>query len=152
MIRLFFNDWRIRMSLTPEQMSKKIDEHFAFEANDDVEGVLATLAEDAVHDVIGWPPGPSQGRESARAFYKRMFEDLSESEVTTTRRLHGDSFIVDESVWQGKAPGAPFGLQGRGRPLKFRLLHVMEFTEAGEIQREQVWLDLAAIIQQLPED
>jgi predicted ester cyclase len=140
------------MALTPEQMDAKIDEHFAFENNDDVEGVLATLADDATHDIVGWPKGPSHGREGARAFYEAMFADLSESTVTPTRRLYGNGFLVDESVWQGKAPGCPFGLEGKGRPLTFRLLHIIEFTEAGQIQQEQVWLDLAAIVQQLPQE
>ena len=140
------------MSLTPRQMDQKIDEHFGYEARDDVEGVLATLAPDATHDVVGWPRGPSHSHEGARAFYEAMFADLSDSQVTPTRRLYGDGFLVDESVWRGRAPGRPFGLEGRGRPLTFRLLHVMEFTEAGQIQREQVWIDLAAIIQQLRDE
>jgi len=67
------------------------------------------------------------------------------------RRLYGDGFLIDESLWQGHAPGRPFGLEGRGRPLDFRLLHVVEFTETGQIQKEQVWIDLAAILQQLPQ-
>jgi hypothetical protein len=144
--------WEMKMSLTPRQMDKKMDEHFAYEAHDDVDGVLATLAPDATHDVVGWPRGPSDTHEGARAFYEILFADLSDSEVTPTRRLYGDGFLVDESVWRGRAPGRPFGLEGRGRPLTFRLLHVVEFTQAGQIQREQVWIDLAAIIQQLPQD
>ena len=140
------------MSLTPEQMDRKIDEHFVYEGTDDVEGVLATLADDATHDVIGWPNGPSHGREAARVFYETMFADLSESQVTTIKRLYGDGFLVDESMWQGQAPGCPFGVEGTGRPLTFRILHIIEFTEIGQIQKEQVWVDLAAIIQQLPQE
>ena len=60
--------------------------------------------------------------------------------------------MVDESRWSGRALGRPFGLEGRNRPLSFRLLHVMEFTEAGDIKRENVWVDLASIIQQLPQN
>ena len=140
------------MPLTPHQMDQKIDEHFAYEHHDDIEGVLATLAPDATHDVVGWPAEPSQGREAARNFYKTLFADLSGDRVTPLRRLYGDGFLVDESLWQGRAPGRPFGLEGRGRPLDFRLLHVMEFTETGQIQKEQVWIDLAAILQQLPQE
>jgi hypothetical protein len=29
------------------------------------------------------------------------------------------------------------------------MLHVLEFTKAGDIKREQVWLDFGAILQQL---
>ena len=64
----------------------------------------------------------------------------------------GDSFLVDESMWEGTAPGTPFGLPGRGRPLEFRLLHVIDFTESGDIQKEQVWIDLAAVMAQLSAD
>lgn len=140
------------MSLTPQQMDRMIDEHFVYEANDDVEGVLATLADDATHDIVGFPGGPTHGREGARPFYETLFADLSEGSVTPTKRLYGENFLIDESLWRGKAPGCPFGIEGKDRPLTFRLLHVVEFTQAGQIQREQVWVDMAAIIQQLPEE
>ncbi|MDZ4287557.1 MAG: ester cyclase [Prosthecobacter sp.] len=139
------------MKLTSELMDQKIDEHFGYEARDDIAGVLATLAPDATHDVVGWPMGPSQGREAARGFYNALFADLAEGKVTPTRRLYGEDFLVDESFWEGSAPGRPFGLEGLGRPLSFRLLHVVEFTGEGQIQKEQVWVDLAAILQQLPQ-
>ena len=140
------------MSLTPQQMDAKMDEHFAFEGGDDVEGVLATLTDDAEHDIVGWPLGPTRGREAARRFYETMFVDLADSKVQTVKRLYGDNFMVDESLWSGQAPGKPFGIDGRGRPLEFRLLHVVEFSAEGDIQRENVWVDLAAIIRQLPQD
>jgi predicted ester cyclase len=140
------------MAMTPEQMDRQMDRHFGFEARDDVEGVLATLADDVEHDIVGWPSGPMHGREGARPFYEALFADLSESRVDCLRRLYGDNFMVDESMWRGRAPGQPFGIEGRGRPLEFRLLHVVEFTDSGEIRRENVWVDLAAIIRQLPQD
>ena len=139
------------MSMTPSEMDRKIDEHFRFEAQDDVAGVLATLAADVEHDIVGSPGGPTHGREQARAFYEGLFTDLSDSKVECVRRLYGSDFLVDESVWRGKAPGRPFGLEGRGRPLEFRLLHVVEFDANGDIKRENVWLDFAAIIGQLPQ-
>jgi hypothetical protein len=139
------------MALTPAEMDRKIDEHFGFEARDDVEGVLATLAPDAEHDIVGWPSGPTRGREAARSFYKALFADLAESQVECVRRLYGDGFLVDEALWRGTAPGKPFGLEGRGRPLEVRMLHVIEFAEDGAIKRENVWVDLAAMIRQLPQ-
>jgi hypothetical protein len=139
------------MHLTTEQMDRKIDEHFAFEAADDVGGVLATLAPQVEHDIVGWPTGPSHGPEGARPFYETLFADLADGKVTPIKRLYGDRFLVDESRWEGRAPGRPFGLEGRNRPLAFRLLHVVEFADEGQISREQVWLDLAAILQQLPQ-
>lgn len=139
------------MPLSPEQMNAKLDEHFRHEAADDVAGVLATLAEDVEHDVVGWPGGATRGRDSARAFYDALFNDLADSSAQTLRRLHGHNFIVDESLWRGRAVGRPFGLEGNGRPLEFRLLHVMQFDDQGAITRENVWLDFAAIVAQLPQ-
>ena len=140
------------MALTRQQMDSKMDEHFAFEGRDDIEGVLATLDHDVEHDIVGWPFGPSHGREGARKFYETMFLDLADSKVRCVRRLYGENFMVDESIWSGKAPGRPFGLEGRNRPLEFRLLHVMEFADDGGIRRENVWIDLASIMKQLPQD
>lgn len=137
--------------LTREQMDRKIDEHFGFEARDDVEGVLATLTDDAEHDIVGFPTGPTHGREQARGFYVGLFADLADGKVECLRRLYGENFLIDESLWRGRAVGRPFGLEGRDRPLEFRLLHVIEFASDGAMKREQVWVDLAAIQQQLPQ-
>ena len=140
------------MRLSQEEMDRKMDEHFGYEAKDDIPGVLATLTEDAEHDIVGWPSGPTHGREGARGFYEALFADLSDGQVHCLRRLYGADFLVDDSMWRGKAPGRPFGLDGRDRDLEFRLLHVVEFTDAGAIKRENVWVDLASIIQQLPQN
>ena len=140
------------MALTRQEMDRRMDEHFDFEARDDVLGVLGTLAPDVEHDIVGAPGGPTRGRDSARPFYEALFADLADGKVETLRRLYGENFMVDESLWRGRAPGRPFGLEGRDRPLEFRLLHVVEFAGDGAISRENVWLDLASIIQQLPQD
>lgn len=137
------------MPLSKDEMEKKLDEHFAYEANDDVEGVLATLTDDVEHDIVGLPTGPAHGPQGARKFYESLFTDLADSRVETLRRYHGENFMVDESLWRGRAPGRPFGIEGNNRPLEFRLLHVLEFSENGNIKRENVWLDLAAIQRQL---
>lgn len=139
------------MALTRSEMNRKMDDHFRFEANDDIDGVLGTLEPDVEHDVVGAPTGPTRGRDAARPFYEALFKDLSESRVECLRRLYGENFLVDESLWRGRAPGRPFGLEGQGRPLEFRLLHVVEFADSGAIRRENVWIDYAAILQQLPQ-
>ncbi len=135
--------------LTREIMDAKLDEHFGFEQRDDVEGVLSTLTDDVEHDIVGWPAGPSRGRDATRGFYEALFADLADGQVRSVRRLYGERFMVDESIWSGIAVGRPFGFEGRGRPLEFRLLHVLEFADNGQITRENVWLDSAAIAQQL---
>ena len=77
--------------------------------------------------------------------------EARDGSIETVRRLYGEDFVVDESLWRGRASGRPFGLDGRGRPLEFRLLHVFQFDGDGAIARENVWIDLAALINQLPQ-
>ena len=72
------------MALTREQMDRKMNEHFAFEARDDVEGVLATLSPEVEHDIVGAPTGPTRGHAGARPFYEALFNDLSDSRVECT--------------------------------------------------------------------
>jgi uncharacterized protein len=114
--------------------------------------VLATLTEDVEHDIVGSPTGPTRGRDAARRFYESLFPALADGKVECLKRLYGENFMVDESLWRGRAPGRPFGLEGRNRPLEFRLLHVIEFAPDGAIKRENAWIDLAAIQSQLPQD
>jgi len=140
------------MAVSVSQMNEVMDRHFACEAADDIDGVLATLTEDVVHDIVGTPTGPTIGPAGAKAFYTQLFADLAEGQMRTLRRMHGENFLVDESMWTGRAAGRPFGFDGRNRPLEFRLLHVIEFEDDGRIRRENVWLDFPAIMQQLAGD
>ena len=133
-------------------MDRVIDEHFGYEARDDVDGVLATLTDDVDHDVVGSPAGPLRGKDQARRFYEHLFADLEQQDVTSTRRYYGDDFVVDESLWRGTAVGNPLGFPGRNRRLEFRILHVFEFAVDGTIRRENVWMDTAAITAQLRGD
>ena len=135
--------------ISKEQFDRMIDRHFRFEVEDDVNGVLSTMAEAVEHDVVGSPLGPLHGQQAARGFYGALFADLSGEKVTTLRRYYGADFVVDESVWEGTAPGTPFGIPGHGRRLAFRLLHVFDMAPDGKIKRENVWLDMASILQQL---
>jgi hypothetical protein len=137
------------MALDRAKVDAMVDRHFHFEVTDDVEGVLSTMRPEAVHDTVGSPTGPLQGREQARGFYAQLFADLKGEAVETVRRYYGEGFVVDESVWRGRAVGAPFGIPGKNKPLTFRILHVFELSEDAEILRENVWIDFMAIFAQL---
>ena len=137
------------MGLTREEMDRIVDQHFAFEASDDVEGVLGSLAEGAEHEVIPSPVGKLRDRGGIRAFYEALFRDLEGEGVTPVRRLYGDGFLVDEAVWHGRiADGRQFLCEGKSGRVSFRLLHIFELRD-GKIAREDVWCDLAAIQKQL---
>jgi predicted ester cyclase len=137
------------MSMTRQQLDELIDRHFGFEAADDVEGVLASLADEVRHEVVPSAMGARRDKEGIRAFYEMLFADLRGEGVTPLRRLYGDDFVVDESIWHGEVlDGRPFRLDGKRGKVSFCLLHVFEVSE-GRITSEQVWCDLAALQGQL---
>jgi hypothetical protein len=121
---------------------------FDAEAKDDVEGAVSTLTEDVVHDMVGNPTGALHGRAAVRPFYARLFADVKGEDATPLSRRYGEDFAVDEVLWTGRAVGRPFGLEGKGRQIGFRVLHVFEFRD-GLISREQVWMDLGTLQAQL---
>ena len=104
------------MALTRAQMDREDRRAFRLRGAGRVEGVLATLTADVEHDIVGWPIGPTQGREAARRFYRPCSPiwptARSRPAPALRRRLPGRRI-----VWRGRAPGRPFGLEGRGRPL-----------------------------------
>lgn len=134
--------------MTREEMDRIINEHFGYEAHDDIEGVVSTLTEDVEHDVVGSPGSQITGRDAARKYYQSLFRDLKGESVTPVKRLYGDNFLIDETIWTGRAVGRPFGVPGDEGRVSFRILHVLEFR-GGKISRENVWMDAASVMQQL---
>jgi ketosteroid isomerase-like protein len=137
------------MGMSRSAMDRIINQHFAYEAADDVPGVLASLADGARHEVLPSPFGEQTDRAGIRRFYEMLFADIRGERVTPLRRLYGEDFVVDETLWEGRiANGRPFLLDGASGSVKFRLLHVFELRD-GKITSEQVWCDLAALQRQL---
>jgi len=137
------------MTLSNAQMDEFMERHFGFELADDVDGVLATLAPDAEHEIVGSPGGPTVGHDQTRPTYEQLFADLAGERVENLHRFYGENCLTDESLWIGRAVGNPLGFPGGGRRLQFRILHVMAFDDDGRITRENVWLDYPAIMAQL---
>ncbi|MCU1648332.1 MAG: hypothetical protein JWN03_8607 [Nocardia sp.] len=134
--------------MTQDEMEAIFDRHAAAEAGKDVETLLDTLAVDIEHDIVGDPAGVLHEREAIGQRYRALFESLDEDKFETLKRYYGDDFMVDESHWYGRVPGTFLGIPGGNRPVDFRILHVCEFRD-GKMSRENVWLDVAAIVQQL---
>ena len=134
--------------LTREEMDRIINEHFGYEAQDDVDGVVSTLTEDVEHDVVGSPGSQIKGREAARKYYQGLFPNLKGESVRPLRRYYGDDFMIDETMWTGHVVGQMLGAPGREGRASFRILHLLEFRD-GKISRENVWMDLASVMKQL---
>jgi SnoaL-like domain len=130
-------------------MDEIINRHFHYEATDDVAGVVGSLADRVEHEVVPSPAGLQTDKAGIARFYQMLFADLKGEKVMPLRRLYGEDFVVDESLWHGRIEnGRIFRREGKSGKVSFRLLHVFEL-DGDKIKREQVWCDLAAIQQQL---
>lgn len=137
-------------SATREQLDELINQHFTFEATDDLDGVMGSLADEVEHEIVpSFLGGTQHDKANVRQFYTTLFEGFRGESVTPIRRYYGDDFVVDETMWQGHVDdGKALACPGKSGDVSFRLLHVFEVKD-GKISREQAWCDLAALQQQL---
>ncbi|MDZ4741644.1 MAG: nuclear transport factor 2 family protein [Alphaproteobacteria bacterium] len=131
------------------EMDKAINDHFGFEAADNLDGVMASLADEVEHEVVPSPVGVQHEKAQVRDYYAMLFASVKGEGVTPLKRYYGEDFVVDETMWHGQiSDGRAFLCDGKSGKVSFRLLHIFEFKN-GKIAREQAWCDLAAIQRQL---
>jgi hypothetical protein len=118
------------------------------EEDRDIGVILAGFVPGAAHDVAGRPGGEVYGGEQIAGYYRRLLSELEIERFETVRRWHGEDHLVDESILHGTAVGRVMGIEGGGRRVAVRLLHVFDFGE-DLITRESAWLDVAGLKQQL---
>jgi ketosteroid isomerase-like protein len=131
-----------------EQMDRLVEAHLSAEAAGDGAGCVAVYTDDVEHDLVGATDGPLYGRDEAQGFYEQLVHDIRTEEMVPVRGYYGEDFCVLEHEWRGTVPGSLLGVDGGGRGLSFRVLHIWEFRD-GLISRENVWLDALAILDQL---
>ncbi|GAB4587158.1 ester cyclase [Nocardia sp. IFM 10818] len=134
--------------MTRDEIDALFERHAAAEGRKDVDGIMDTLADGVVHEVVGDPRGVLTDRAAIRERYVELFDGLTEDKFEVLSRYYGENFFIDESHWYGRATGMFLGIPGGNRPVNFRVLHVCELRD-GRMSKEQVWLDMAAIMQQL---
>jgi hypothetical protein len=134
--------------ISRQRIDELADGHFRGEEAGDIDAVVAGFVANAEHDVAGRPGGPLHGHAQIDAFYRGLLEELRIDRFEPVRRWYGEHHLVDESILHARAEGRPFGMDGRGREVHVRMLHVFDF-DRDLIARESAWLDLASLTQQL---
>ena len=99
--------------------------------------------------MVGGPDGPLRGKPALRRFYERLFSDLKGVRVEPVMRMHGDDFLIDETIWVGQVvDGRAFRLDGKSGKVRMRLLHVFKLRD-GLIAKETVWFDFDELKRQV---
>src|SRR5256885_17260388 len=105
--------------MTKDEMDRVLERHIAAQQKRDVEGILATYADDIVHDAVGRDPNPLHGKVAVGAFYRESLGDLENTKVLPVRRLYGEDFVMDESLIDSYAHGRTFDFEGYSLTVRF---------------------------------
>jgi len=108
-------------------MDALVEGHYRAEEAGDLEAIVEGFTSDAEHDVAGRPGGPLHGGDQIEDFYRGLLAELRIIRFEPVRRWYGEDHVVDEAVLHATAEGRPFGLEGRGRPVRARFLHIFDF-------------------------
>jgi ketosteroid isomerase-like protein len=135
-------------TLSRQRMDALVEGHFRAEVAGDLQAITEGFTRDAEHTVAGRPGGPLRGHDEIAGYYGTLLAALPITRFEPVRRWYGEDHVVDESILHATVVGEVFGLQGRGRPVRFGLMHVFDFA-GGLICRESAWLDLASLQRQL---
>jgi steroid delta-isomerase-like uncharacterized protein len=130
------------------QMQALVERHLLAEGAGDIDGAVAVYTDDIEHDVVGFPHSPTRGIDGARGFYAFLTANFLGETQRILHQFMTDNAMILDQIMTGTVIGSMFGLPGNGRTISFRMLHVFEFRD-GLISRENIWLDSAAVIDQL---
>ena len=130
------------------EMEALVSRHMRAEERGDIDGAVAVYTDDIEHDVVGFPGSPRRGKDGGREFYEYLTANFRTEGWEVLHRFLTTDAMIQEQTMTGTVIGSMLGLPGNGRRITFRMLHVFEFRD-GLISRENIWLDSAAIIDQL---
>ena len=130
------------------EVDRLLDTHLRALGDNDVETLLSTVAEDVEYELVGATPVSVRGKDAVRAHHLQEFANTMLERRIPLRRLHGEGFVVDEEIWEGRVTGHVGRLAGKGRRVSLRILRVVEV--AGDLMtRQTVYTDYAALSRQL---
>ncbi|HET7079452.1 MAG TPA: ester cyclase [Chloroflexia bacterium] len=122
-------------------------EHVLAENRRDLDRLIATLADDAVYEIVPlkkfW-----RGKDEIREFYQGLWTALPDVKLDLRSRVADEHYVVEESHVRGTHTGPLFGIPPSGRYIEFDLVIYFPFRN-GEILGERLYLDVNSITGQV---
>lgn len=136
------------MSMTvTERNIRRWLEHVLAENRRDLDRLIATLADDAVYEIVPlkkfW-----RGKDEIREFYQGLWTALPDVKLDLRSRVADEHYVVEESHVGGTHTGPLFGIPPSGRYIEFDLVIYFPFRN-GEILGERLYLDVNSITGQV---
>ena len=148
------NDIRKRLALdvTPElyQTIKRLwIKHSIAEDKRDLQGLIDTLAEDCVYEVV--PTGQRwEGHEGARAFYTTFLGAFPDVHFDLTDIVIGPQGVIEIATMTGTHQGEWAGIAPSGKPVRMQIIiHFPWNAAVGKFGGENVYFDRSTLVEQL---
>ena len=111
----------------------------------DIDGLLATLTDDAVYEIV--PTGQRWvGLEGARAFYTELFAAFPDNRFELTEIVVGPQGVFEAARLTGTNLGPWAGMPASGLPVALEVLILFPWDpEARRFKGERIWFDSGAI-------
>jgi predicted ester cyclase len=115
----------------------------------DLQGLIDTLAEDCVYEVI--PTGQRwEGHEGARAFYTTFLGAFPDVKFDLTEIVIGPQGVIEIAVMTGTHQGPWAGQAPTGRPVRLDIIIYFPWNAAaGKFGGEKVYFDRGALLEQV---
>lgn len=145
---------RLAWPVTPElyqQIRRLWMQHSLAEDRRDVDGLLATLAEDCVYELV--PTGERwQGHDGARAFYQSFLGAFPDVKFHLIDIVIGPQGVIEVAELSGTHRGPWAGLAPTDRPVRLWVVIHFPWDQASQkFAGEKVYFDRAALALEAPE-
>jgi len=135
---------RLGWSITPElyeTIRRLWIKHSKAEDNRDLEGLISTLSEDCVYEIVGtrqrW-----QGHQGARQFYTSFLAAFPDVKFALTDIVIGPQGVFEAAEMTGTHLGPWAGVAPTGKPIKAMVLILFPWNEAaGKFSGEKIFLN-----------
>jgi steroid delta-isomerase-like uncharacterized protein len=121
--------------------------HVLAENRRSVEGLLATLCDEPVYQIMA-TGDTYRGREAVAGFYRGLFEAVPDATFELLNAFVGENGVVEESVLVGTQAGTFLGLPPTGKPIRLPLTIVFPIQD-GQILGERLYFDMESLKRQL---
>lgn len=129
-----------------EEMLHLFEAHRTAEAARDLDGILATFAEDCFLETV--PLGlRSEGKDAAKAAYEGYFTAFPDLAPDDQGTAFGDDVIVVWGILRGTSGGEWLGVPPSGGTFAVPFANVAPFRD-GLMAGETIYFDLATLCQQ----
>jgi hypothetical protein len=119
--------------------------HSIAENRRDIDGLIATLADDCVYEIV--PTGQCwEGHDGARAFYRELFAAFPDNAFALSEIVIGPQGVFEVATLTGTNAGPWAGVQPSGLPIELEVLILFPWDpESGRFLGERIWFDRGAV-------